>query len=191
MTFIWCKYMTVKKLPPTLSCVLHRLSISLCRLARGESFHWFSLFFSSSTVLIAEKILSSHTGHGHGQFGCVCAYVFVPVQFADGSQPADVAPAAGQDGQVVGVQREEEALGRELGLRELGRIFICFTGNKFYPLLTYLLQTSHTKWRHGKDVQGITNREHHCLEIAALNWIVKEIRQQMTRLNTLTKQKRM
>lgn len=35
----------------TLSCVLHRFSISLCRLARGESFHWLSLFFNSSTVL--------------------------------------------------------------------------------------------------------------------------------------------
>lgn len=45
-----------------------------------------------------------------------CACVCVPVQFTDGSQPADVAPAAGQDGQVVGVQREEEALGGELGL---------------------------------------------------------------------------
>lgn len=54
-----------------------------------------------------------------------CACVCVPVQFTDGSQPADVAPAAGQDGQVVGVQREEEALGGELGLRELGRVFIC------------------------------------------------------------------
>lgn len=49
----------------------------------------------------------------------------VPVQFTDGSQPANVAPAAGQDGQMVGVQREEEALGGELGLRELGRVFIC------------------------------------------------------------------
>lgn len=54
-----------------------------------------------------------------------CACVRVPVQFTDGSQPADVAPAAGQDGQVVGVQREEEALGGELGFRELGRVFIC------------------------------------------------------------------
>lgn len=35
----------------TLSWVLHRFSISLCRLARGESFHWLSLFFNSSTVL--------------------------------------------------------------------------------------------------------------------------------------------
>lgn len=56
----------------------------------------------------------------------LCAIALVPVQFADSSQPADVAPAAGQDGQMVGVQREEEALSGELGLRELGRVFICF-----------------------------------------------------------------
>lgn len=35
----------------TLSCVLHRFSISRCLVARGESFHWLSLFFKSSTVL--------------------------------------------------------------------------------------------------------------------------------------------
>lgn len=35
----------------TLSCVLQRFSISLCLVARGESFHWLSLFFRSSTVL--------------------------------------------------------------------------------------------------------------------------------------------
>lgn len=39
----------------------------------------------------------------------------VPVQFTDGSQPADVAPAARQDGQMVGVQRQEETLSWELG----------------------------------------------------------------------------
>lgn len=44
---------------------------------------------------------------------CLC--VNVPVQFTDGSQPADVAPAARQDGQMVGVQRQEETLGGELG----------------------------------------------------------------------------
>lgn len=63
----------------------------------------------------------------------MCA--FVPVQFTDGSQPADVSPAAGQDGQVVSVQREEETFCGELGLRELGRVFICFIGNTFYLLL--------------------------------------------------------
>lgn len=39
---------------------------------------------------------------------------FVPVQFTNGSQPADVAPAARQDGQMVGVQCQEETLGGEL-----------------------------------------------------------------------------
>lgn len=55
----------------------------------------------------------------------VCAHVSVPVQFTNGSQPADVAPAAGQDGQMVGVQRQEETFSGELGFRELGGIFIC------------------------------------------------------------------
>lgn len=52
-------------------------------------------------------------------------WLCVPVEFTDGPQPADVAPAARQDGQMVGVQRQEETLGGELGLWELGGIFIC------------------------------------------------------------------
>lgn len=35
----------------TLSWVLQRFSISRCLVASGESFHWLSLFFKSSTVL--------------------------------------------------------------------------------------------------------------------------------------------
>ena len=42
--------------------------------------------------------------------------MYVPVELADGPQAAYIAPAAGEDGQVVGVQRQEEALGGELGL---------------------------------------------------------------------------
>lgn len=50
---------------------------------------------------------------------------YVPVEFTDSPQPADVAPAAGQDGQVVGVQCQEETLCGEFGFRELGGVFIC------------------------------------------------------------------
>lgn len=49
----------------------------------------------------------------------------VPIEFTDSPQPADVAPAARQDGQVVGVQCQEETLGGELGFGELGGVFIC------------------------------------------------------------------
>lgn len=41
-----------------------------------------------------------------------------PVELPDGAQPADVAAAAGQDGQVMGLQRQEEAFRGELGLRK-------------------------------------------------------------------------
>lgn len=42
----------------------------------------------------------------------------VPVQLPDGPEPADVAAAARQDRQVVGVQGEEEAFRGELRLRK-------------------------------------------------------------------------
>lgn len=41
-----------------------------------------------------------------------------PVELPDGAQAADVAAAAGQDGQVVGVQGEEETFRGELRLRK-------------------------------------------------------------------------
>lgn len=49
----------------TLSCVLQRFSISRCLVARGESFHWLSLFFKSSTVLktTCSKWLSWQRGY--------------------------------------------------------------------------------------------------------------------------------
>lgn len=54
----------------------------------------------------------------------VCAR-FSPVQVPDGSEPADIASAARQNGQVMRVQRQEEALCGELWLRELGGVLIC------------------------------------------------------------------
>ena len=48
---------------------------------------------------------------------CVCVHVCVciPVEFTDSSQPANIAPTARQDGQMVGVQCEEKTLSGELG----------------------------------------------------------------------------
>ena len=56
---------------------------------------------------------------------CVSACVCVPVELADGPETTYIAPAGGQDGEVVGVQRQEEALRGELGLRERRGVVFC------------------------------------------------------------------
>lgn len=48
-----------------------------------------------------------------------------PVELPDGPQPADVPAAAGQDGQVVRVQGEEETFRWEFGLRKQRRVPVC------------------------------------------------------------------
>lgn len=52
-----------------------------------------------------------------------------PVEFPDGAQPADVATAAGQDGQVMRVQGEEETFRWELRLRKRRRVPVWKTEN--------------------------------------------------------------
>lgn len=55
---------------------------------------------------------------GHGPRPQHTAPRHAPVELPDGPESADVAPAAGQNGEVVGVQGEEEAFRGEFRLRE-------------------------------------------------------------------------
>lgn len=83
-----------------------------------------------------------NTQRRHTLWFPMCACFQVPVEFTNGPQPADVAPAARQDGQMVGVKCQEETLSGELGFWKLGGVLIC--PRELIKLITCNIETNNT-----------------------------------------------